>query len=154
MADADLGWKPNGRPQSTIARNFSAALDDLFQLDGGLDSLSKNVHKKKQSVSIQKSELKDLEARLREAEERLKNATSIPNSPETRKNGQRQTAIKGTLSERGSVSQNNAIANPTTSRPSSSQESEEHQSDPPTVLSRTGSHYVLVERAKEEGTRS
>lgn len=66
--DPDAGWKPNNRPQSyvqthqlqalqltticsTVARNFSAALDDLFRIDGGLDSLSKNVFDKYTSLT-------------------------------------------------------------------------------------------------------
>lgn len=45
-ADPDLGWKPNNRPQSTVARNFLLELDDLFRLDGGIDVLDKTVHQK------------------------------------------------------------------------------------------------------------
>ncbi|KAF2190596.1 hypothetical protein K469DRAFT_721501 [Zopfia rhizophila CBS 207.26] len=95
MEDPDHGWKPNGRPQSTIARNFMSELDDLFKLDGGLDKLDKNVHQKKQAVSSHTQELEALEARLRETEERLKQAKSSP--PAARKNSQRRTPIRGTL---------------------------------------------------------
>jgi hypothetical protein len=44
--DPDFGWKPNKRPQSTVARNFMSELDDLFRLDGGIDVLDKTVHQK------------------------------------------------------------------------------------------------------------
>ncbi|KAF2199629.1 hypothetical protein GQ43DRAFT_111086 [Delitschia confertaspora ATCC 74209] len=94
----DHSWKPNGRPQSTLAQNFSAALDDLFQINGGLDALSKNVHRRKQTVTIQTSELEQLEARLRETEERLKLVKSSPTSL-TRKDSQRRTPVEGSFSE-------------------------------------------------------
>ncbi|OCK77140.1 hypothetical protein K432DRAFT_407572 [Lepidopterella palustris CBS 459.81] len=97
MQDPDRDWKPSGRPQSTIARNFSAALDDLFKIDGGLDTLDRKVHQKKQSVSTHTQELEALEARLRETEERLKQAKSSP--PFSRKNSQRRTPIRGTFAE-------------------------------------------------------
>lgn len=95
MEDPDHGWKPNGRPQSTIARNFMSELDDLFKLDGDLDSLDKNVHQKKQAVSSHNQELEALEAKLRETEERLKQAKT--NSPPRRKDSQRRTPIEGTF---------------------------------------------------------
>ena len=47
MADDD--WKPNGRPKSTIALNFSQDLDNTFGMsntDGGLDGLAKAVEEK------------------------------------------------------------------------------------------------------------
>lgn len=98
MADPDRDWKPSGRPQSTAARNFSAALDDLFRIDEGLDTLDKKVHQKKQAVSTHTQELEALEARLRETEERLKQAKSSPPSF-NRKNSQHRTPIRGTFAE-------------------------------------------------------
>ncbi|KAF2675960.1 hypothetical protein K458DRAFT_425124 [Lentithecium fluviatile CBS 122367] len=92
MDDPDYGWKPNNRPQSTVARNFMSELDDLFRLDGGIDVLDKNVHQKKQAVSTHAQELEALEAKLRETEERLKRAKS---SPPRRKDSQRRTPIEG-----------------------------------------------------------
>ncbi|KAF2829814.1 hypothetical protein CC86DRAFT_367741 [Ophiobolus disseminans] len=89
------GWKPNtNRPQSTIARNFMTELDSLFGLaEGDLDSLDKNVHQKKQAVTTQTQELEALEARLREAEDRLKQASG--NSPPRRKESQRRSPLEG-----------------------------------------------------------
>ncbi|KAL5119017.1 hypothetical protein ACEQ8H_003146 [Pleosporales sp. CAS-2024a] len=81
------GWKPSNRPQSTIAINFMTELDNLFRLDGDLDTLDKTVHEKKQAVSTQTQELEALELRLREAEERLKQAKA--SSPPRRKDSQR-----------------------------------------------------------------
>ncbi|KAF2256863.1 hypothetical protein BU26DRAFT_513621 [Trematosphaeria pertusa] len=89
--DADHGWKPNNRPHSTVARNFMSELDDLFRLDGGIDVLDKNVHQKKQAVSHHAQELEALEAKLRETEERLKQAKT---SPPRRKDSQRRTPIQ------------------------------------------------------------
>ena len=57
----DGEWKPNGRPQSyvthdswlaalratrTIARNFSASLHDVFDIDNNLGDLSQSVEQK------------------------------------------------------------------------------------------------------------
>ncbi|KAF1358970.1 hypothetical protein EJ07DRAFT_179112 [Lizonia empirigonia] len=75
MQDPDHGWKPNNRPQSTLARNFMDELDTLFKLDGSLDVLDKTVHDKKQAVNTQAQELEALQKRLRDAEERLSKAT-------------------------------------------------------------------------------
>ncbi|KAL5384329.1 hypothetical protein DPSP01_005476 [Paraphaeosphaeria sporulosa] len=95
VEDPDAGWKPNNRPQSTIARNFMSELDDLFRLDGGIDLLDKTVHQKKQAVSTHTQELEALEAKLRETEERLNQAR---NSPPRRKDSQRRTPVEGTFS--------------------------------------------------------
>ncbi|KAI9871836.1 MAG: hypothetical protein M1830_002398, partial [Pleopsidium flavum] len=60
MSDLDGDWKPNGRPQSyvilqtpqntvklirirTLARSFSAALNEAFMIDSSLDGLSQSV---------------------------------------------------------------------------------------------------------------
>lgn len=88
MDDPDHGWKPNKRPQSTIARNFMTELDSLFKLDGGIEDLDRTVHEKKAAVSTQTKELEALEARLRAAEERLNQAKG--NSPPA-KSGTQQT---------------------------------------------------------------
>ncbi|KAF2762249.1 hypothetical protein EJ05DRAFT_473169 [Pseudovirgaria hyperparasitica] len=110
--DPDAGWKSKNRPQSTVARNFSAALDDLFKMDNDLDSLSKNVHQKKQAVTSQSAELEALEARLKAAEERLKNAGKNPAPfPNSRKNSQRRTPVKGAFGEDGDGS-NGAPSSP------------------------------------------
>lgn len=73
MSDKEEEWKPKNRPQSTMALSLAAALDDAFMLDSDVDNLANSVHYKKQMVTIQNRELEALEARIREAEERLKN---------------------------------------------------------------------------------
>ncbi|KAF2497701.1 hypothetical protein BU16DRAFT_525316 [Lophium mytilinum] len=99
MEDPDRDWKPSGRPQSTIARNFSAELDSLFKTDGDLDTLDRTVHQKKQIVSTHTQELEALEAKLRETEERLNKAKTSPPAAFSRKNSQRRTPIQGTFAE-------------------------------------------------------
>jgi len=83
MSDDELDreWKPNARPQSTMARSFSLALNDLFKIDNSLADLDAAVSEKKQQVSSQTSELEALEARLKATEERLKAAASARTTP-------------------------------------------------------------------------
>lgn len=125
MSDKEGPRKSNGRPQSygstckaicfswdnshsTIARNFSAALNDAFSIDSNVDRnlkglvqsveqkyvsdlypfevLRKSLHSKvltsvrKQAVDSQNQELEALEARLRDTEERLRQQQSRKSS--------------------------------------------------------------------------
>ncbi|KAE8448870.1 hypothetical protein EG329_008872 [Mollisiaceae sp. DMI_Dod_QoI] len=89
--EMDREWKPSARPQSTMARSFSLALNDLFKIDNSLADLDAAVYEKcviptcpltpflpacrKKAVSTQTSELEALEARLKATEERLKKAS-------------------------------------------------------------------------------
>ncbi|PVH91374.1 hypothetical protein DM02DRAFT_636158 [Periconia macrospinosa] len=139
--DPDHGWKPNNRPQSTLAQNFMSELDDLFRLDGGIDMLDKNVHQKKQVVSSHSQELEALEARLRETEERLKLAKS---SPPRRKDSQRRTPTQGSFP-------NNDKASPMASR---QKENISGAPLPETPSSDRSAEYVFVDRpptAKSNG---
>ncbi|KAL2872753.1 uncharacterized protein BJX67DRAFT_376545 [Aspergillus lucknowensis] len=72
MSDADQEWKPKARPQSTMAQAFSSALDSAFSLDSEVDYLSQTIDQKKFQMIIQNRELEELQARIRQAEERLK----------------------------------------------------------------------------------
>ncbi|PWW73862.1 hypothetical protein C7212DRAFT_213922 [Tuber magnatum] len=56
------------RPISTVARSFSAQLNDAFLIDDTLDQLSSTVEQKKLSVTFHSKELEELEARIRRAE--------------------------------------------------------------------------------------
>lgn len=89
MSDDELDreWKPTGRPQSTMARSFSLALNDLFKIDNSVADLDAAVSEKKQKVSSQTSELEALEARLKATEERLKAAASARVSPNGKPSG-------------------------------------------------------------------
>ncbi|KAH8687566.1 hypothetical protein BGZ60DRAFT_522215 [Tricladium varicosporioides] len=77
MSDEELDrdWKPSNRPQSTMAKSFSLALNDLFKIDNSIADLDAAVSEKKKAVSNQTSELEALEARLKATEERLKAKT-------------------------------------------------------------------------------
>jgi len=89
MSDDELDreWKSNGRPQSTMARSFSLALNDLFKIDNSLADLDAAVSEKKQQLSSQTSELEALEARLKATEERLKAAATSRTSPNGKPSG-------------------------------------------------------------------
>ncbi|KAJ5175853.1 uncharacterized protein N7482_001730 [Penicillium canariense] len=78
MSDTEQEWKPSGkvRPQSTMAQAFSSALDNAFMLDSDVNHLSQTIDQKKQHMIIQSRELEALQARIREAEERLKSQSS------------------------------------------------------------------------------
>ncbi|KAG8163901.1 hypothetical protein KVR01_005819 [Diaporthe batatas] len=69
----DRDWKPNGRrPQSTIARSFSAELADIFRLDNSVADLDAKIDERKQVVQSRASELEALEQRIKDMEARLK----------------------------------------------------------------------------------
>jgi len=71
--ELDRDWKPSGRrPQSTIAKSFSAELSNIFQIDNSIADLDDQVNKRKQQVDSHTAELEALEARIREMEARLK----------------------------------------------------------------------------------
>ncbi|KAB5585605.1 hypothetical protein GE09DRAFT_31897 [Coniochaeta sp. 2T2.1] len=79
--ELDRDWKPNGRrPQSTIARSFSAELMDIFRIENSVADLDEQVDRRKQQLSTQTSELEALEARIREMEARLQQRNTSPNS--------------------------------------------------------------------------
>ncbi|KAI1438600.1 hypothetical protein GGR50DRAFT_370002 [Xylaria sp. CBS 124048] len=87
--ELDRDWVPNGRrPQSTVARSFSAELMDIFRIENSIADLGEQVDKRKQQVSSGQSELQALEARLKEMEARLQ--TSKPGSTGGDARSQRQ----------------------------------------------------------------
>ncbi|KAF2470679.1 uncharacterized protein BDR25DRAFT_225239 [Lindgomyces ingoldianus] len=139
MEDPDRGWKPNGRPQSTVARNFLSELDDLFKIDSSIDVLDKTVHQKKQAVTSRAQELEALEARLRETEERLKQARSSPPSY-TRKDSERQSPFQSTLPEQDKAhveEPSSPLTQPAKDMPGAL---------PETPTSYNSTEYVLVDR--------
>ncbi|ETN43485.1 uncharacterized protein HMPREF1541_02644 [Cyphellophora europaea CBS 101466] len=54
-----------------MARSFSAALDEMFKLEG-VGALELSLEKKKDEVDSKKYQLDNLESQLRETEQRLK----------------------------------------------------------------------------------
>ncbi|MCJ1368222.1 hypothetical protein MMC16_007363 [Acarospora aff. strigata] len=153
MLDEDGEWKPNGRPQSTLARSFSAALNEAFMIDNSLDGLKQSVEKKwafinilpqiaklrKKAVSSQSQELEALEARLRETEERLKQRRSRTSSPSSSNNARntshRRPGIGRAFGGRGSETEPASVTSPLAGHPPIS------QSPPSTDLS--SPHPVL-----------
>ncbi|KAI1196560.1 hypothetical protein F5X97DRAFT_325392 [Nemania serpens] len=70
--ELDRDWVPNGRrPQSTIARSFSAELMDIFRIENSIADLGEQVDRRKHQVTTGQTELQALEARLKEMEARL-----------------------------------------------------------------------------------
>ncbi|TVY13418.1 hypothetical protein LARI1_G008789 [Lachnellula arida] len=102
MSDEELDreWQPSSvRPQSTMARSFSLALDDLFKIDNSLADLDAAVSQKKKAVSTQTTELEALEARLKATEERLKarGASPLPGekAPSGRSSPRQRASLAG-----------------------------------------------------------
>ncbi|PYI08544.1 hypothetical protein BO78DRAFT_364824 [Aspergillus sclerotiicarbonarius CBS 121057] len=94
MSDAELDqeWKPSRRPQSTMAQAFSTALDSAFSLDSDVNHLSQTIDQKRHQMMIQTLELEQLQAKIREAEERLKARQSVVLDGSTSRN---QSAQRG-----------------------------------------------------------
>ncbi|KAL9620658.1 MAG: hypothetical protein Q9160_004794 [Pyrenula sp. 1 TL-2023] len=98
-ANPEQGFKPNMRPQSTIALSFASDLDNAFSLSPDLDNLSQSISTKQSALSSQNRELEALEARLRETEDRLKRSRA--NSPAANTSIDRAIgAQEGNLDER------------------------------------------------------
>ncbi|EON67758.1 hypothetical protein W97_07012 [Coniosporium apollinis CBS 100218] len=93
----DRQWRPSTKRQSTVARNFSAALDEIFDTDNS--GLQSELNERKQAVDDQSAELSALAARLRETEDRLKAAALDEPAIPLRKNSQRRTPVKGVFAE-------------------------------------------------------
>merc|ERR1712098_684273 len=92
--------KQSNRPQSTMAKSFSLALNDLFKIDNCIADLDAAVSEKKKAVSTQTSELEALEARLKATEERLKMAaTGSPPGKSSGRSSPRQRVPLGTHSK-------------------------------------------------------
>ncbi|KAK2758333.1 hypothetical protein FQN54_004181 [Arachnomyces sp. PD_36] len=107
-----------------MARSFSAALDNAFMLDSDVDNLSQSVQQKQQYVTIQSRELQALEARIREAEERLKTKKSpSPSGEQESSNGSnsphRRQGLSGVFPGEGEKQQRRSpLSSPVDSGPS------------------------------------
>ncbi|KAG6041954.1 hypothetical protein E4U41_000069 [Claviceps citrina] len=83
MTDAELDrdWVPNGRrPLSTVARSFSQELVDIFRIENSVSDLDQKVNQRREMVGKTTQELAELEARIREMEERLNRNKGVPHS--------------------------------------------------------------------------
>ncbi|KAI9804688.1 MAG: hypothetical protein M1833_006763 [Piccolia ochrophora] len=132
MSDDEGDWKPNKRPQSMMARSFSAALNDAFGIDSDVGKgapapgeadvgeLFQSVEQKKQALNTRTQELEALEARLRDTEERLKaRSRGVSPHPEGEKSPMRRKQVGST--NNGPSPGESAVA-PTTSRTTSAGE--------------------------------
>ncbi|KAK8217335.1 hypothetical protein M8818_001588 [Zalaria obscura] len=62
---------PSTNNPSNVAQSFSEDLDAVFGMNAQLRGLASTVEEKKRTVSSQSQELAELDAKLRETEERL-----------------------------------------------------------------------------------
>jgi ATP phosphoribosyltransferase regulatory subunit HisZ len=121
MSDEELDrdWKPNGRrPQSTIARTFSAELMDIFRIDNSLADLDNQVDQRRQNVGKTTQELASLEARIREMEERLKgNSGASSGRPAVTQDAFRPVNNASSQSQQDGGATADAVADKHSSRP-------------------------------------
>ncbi|CZR68009.1 uncharacterized protein PAC_17908 [Phialocephala subalpina] len=164
--EMDREWKPSARPQSTMARSFSLALNDLFKIDNSLADLDAAVYEKKKAVSTQTSELEALEARLKATEERLMKASggSPPGKSSTGRSSPRsRVPLSGDTFKEGEQPTSPLASEFRNSRPNTGrlQTKEEYTAHmpgalPPTPGASEGeseSEYVLVSRTQSADKR-
>ncbi|KAH6969958.1 hypothetical protein DER45DRAFT_608668 [Fusarium avenaceum] len=151
--ELDRDWQPSGRrPQSTIARSFSAELMDIFRIENSLTDLDQQVHAKKQTVDKNAEELAALEARLREMEDRLRRSTggALQQSPQpqtqTANQAQQQPSSLDTPKD-----DSKARSRPGTAR--ASQQAPSSGNMPPTPGASEGEYYVVTRDDLLDGPR-
>lgn len=108
-----------------------------------LDKQLCTKQRRKQAVTSQTQELEALEARLREAEDRLKQASA--NSPPQRKDGQRRSPLEGVFSEQDKARMN-PPASPLAQRSVQAMAHSAAGAQPSPPSSHTSADYVVVER--------
>ncbi|KAK2671921.1 hypothetical protein RAB80_012000 [Fusarium oxysporum f. sp. vasinfectum] len=142
--ELDRDWQPSGRrPQSTIARSFSAELMDIFRIENSLTDLDQQVHDKKQTVDKNTEELASLEARIREMEDRLRRS------------------VGGSTQQRSPLPQPSSLDAPTDdskarSRPGTARAAQQAPSSgnmPPTPGASEGEYYVVTRDDLQDGPR-
>ncbi|UPL01074.1 hypothetical protein LCI18_012008 [Fusarium solani-melongenae] len=156
--ELDRDWQPNGRrPQSTIARSFSAELMDIFRIENSLSDLDQQVHDKKQTVDKNTEELASIEARLREMEDRLRRSAPLGSRPPLP-----QVANKGAADDEQQHNQNlqaedaskddaKARSRPGTAR--ATQQAPSSGNMPPTPGASEGEYYVVTHADLRDGPR-
>ncbi|KAF5003669.1 hypothetical protein FDECE_9795 [Fusarium decemcellulare] len=158
--ELDRDWQPNGRrPQSTIARSFSAELMDIFRIENSLTDLDAQVHDKKQTVDKNTEELASLEARIREMEERLRRSapgssrTPLPQvqaAKGTDQESQQQQPQSDSL-DASSKDDAKARSRPGTAR--AAQQAPSSGNMPPTPGASEGEYYVVTHADLRDGPR-
>ncbi|OKL62076.1 hypothetical protein UA08_02960 [Talaromyces atroroseus] len=151
MSDTEQEWKPNPRrPQSvadfpsrysTMAQAFSLALDSAFMLDSDVDQLTQSIEQKKQRMTIQTRELEALQARIREAEERLKEGR-VAKEASTQNSGDDSDQSTGSAHQQGRGENELARAlSPTSSALSDENQSDEGATDSDTSAATSNDMY-------------
>ncbi|KAF5553890.1 CENP-Q a CENPA-CAD centromere complex subunit domain-containing protein [Fusarium phyllophilum] len=154
--ELDRDWQPSGRrPQSTIARSFSAELMDIFRIENSLTDLDQQVHDKKQTVDKNTEELASLEARIREMEDRLRRSVgTTQRSPlpqvQTQNNNQSQTQQQSSSLD-APTDDSKARSRPGTAR--ASQQAPSSGNMPPTPGASEGEYYVVTRDDLQDGPR-
>ncbi|KAL7798238.1 hypothetical protein V8C37DRAFT_249630 [Trichoderma ceciliae] len=146
--ELDRNWQPNGRrPQSTIARNFSMELEDIFNLDDAKAELQQSLDTRKHNIGKNTEELATLEARLREMEQRL-NAAGLSRPADSSSNPQQQSASSTPKQEGSSLSVAASDDNSKSrSRPGTARATQQAPSSgdmPPTPGASEGEYYVVT----------
>ncbi|KAF5243954.1 hypothetical protein FANTH_7968 [Fusarium anthophilum] len=156
--ELDRDWQPSGRrPQSTIARSFSAELMDIFRIENSLTDLDQQVHDKKQTVDKNTEELASLEARIREMEDRLRRSVggTHQRSPlpqvQTQNTNQSQTQQQQSSSLDAPSDDSKARSRPGTAR--ASQQAPSSGNMPPTPGASEGEYYVVTRDDLQDGPR-
>ncbi|EEP81544.1 predicted protein [Uncinocarpus reesii 1704] len=122
-----------------MAQALAETLDSVFMLNSEVDTLSHQIHQKKQTITIQNWELEALQARIREAEERLKLQESM--SPAS-KSDTRHTS--------NSPHADSSLFGSASSPTSESYRSEEGYTDASTAPSTTDNEDGLNDRAVDD----
>ncbi|KAF5587407.1 CENP-Q a CENPA-CAD centromere complex subunit domain-containing protein [Fusarium pseudocircinatum] len=154
--ELDRDWQPSGRrPQSTIARSFSAELMDIFRIENSLTDLDQQVHDKKQTVDKNTEELASLEARIREMEDRLRRSVgTTQRSPlpqvQTQNTNQSQTQQQPSSLD-APTDDSKARSRPGTAR--ASQQAPSSGNMPPTPGASEGEYYVVTRDDLQDGPR-
>ncbi|CVL05715.1 uncharacterized protein FMAN_10581 [Fusarium mangiferae] len=155
--ELDRDWQPSGRrPQSTIARSFSAELMDIFRIENSLTDLDQQVHDKKQTVDKNTEELASLEARIREMEDRLRRSvgTTQQRSPlpqvQTQNTNQSQTQQQPSSLD-APTDDSKVRSRPGTAR--ASQQAPSSGNMPPTPGASEGEYYVVTRDDLQDGPR-
>ncbi|KAF5642841.1 CENP-Q a CENPA-CAD centromere complex subunit domain protein [Fusarium sp. NRRL 52700] len=157
--ELDRDWQPSGRrPQSTIARSFSAELMDIFRIENSLTDLDQQVHDKKQTVDKNTEELASLEARIREMEDRLRRSVggTQQRSPlpqvQTQNTNQSQSQTQQQPSSLDTPTDDSkARSRPGTAR--ASQQAPSSGNMPPTPGASEGEYYVVTRDDLQDGPR-
>ncbi|KAG7410942.1 hypothetical protein Forpe1208_v010439 [Fusarium oxysporum f. sp. rapae] len=159
--ELDRDWQPSGRrPQSTIARSFSAELMDIFRIENSLTDLDQQVHDKKQTVDKNTEELASLEARIREMEDRLRRSVGSTQQrsplPQVQTQNTNQSQTQQQQQQQPSSLDARTDDSKARSRPGTARAAQQAPSSgnmPPTPGASEGEYYVVTRDDLQDGPR-